>query len=72
MRPQLLAICFLLETLISNDHSSDTIFVSQALVLATGGSQQALAQAPARSGISAIQLHVEKHKKNVAKAEITF
>ena len=55
----------------------------QALVLATGGSLQAyvLAQipvasasactSPPRSGISTIQLHVEKHKK-VAKAKITF
>ena len=55
----------------------------QALVLATGGSLQAyvLAQipvasasactSPPRSGISAIQLHVEKHKK-VAKAKIIF
>ena len=56
----------------------------QALVLATGGSLQAyvLAQipvastsactSPPRSGISAIQLHVEKHNNKVAKAKIIF
>ena len=56
----------------------------QALVLATGGSLQAyvLAQipvasasactSPPRLGISAMQLHVEKHVKKAAKAKITF